>query len=238
MEHLQTPPHSERPYRLAAITDHSPNVFAAYELGAELQLLERGIDELGDLSTGIAYLRGAAVQFGRPWGIDISSWRTTTEGATKYDADGHLLTGWSAEYLERTYYLSFAAGARMIHNEAVNYRYPSGELNPLGEAARRFADFALRRHPDVGQPAVNVALLVDHFSGFDPKHGVNNQRSAVWYQDIPYSAGDHMIDNLLRVSYPGHWLHGLAPGASFANKEGAPRNVRPVSSAWRGSPSI
>ncbi len=208
-----------RPYQLAATTDHSANVFFAYELGISLQLLERGIDELGDLSTGIAFLRGAAGQYGKPWGVDISTWRSTNNGATSYDSNGRLRSGWSASYLERIYYLAFAAGAQVIHNEAATYRYPDGTLNPFGQATRRFADFALRRHTDVGRPTVNIAILTDHFSGFEPRHGTYNQANAVWYQDIPYSAGDHMTDNFLRLAYPGHELHGLAPGAPFANSK-------------------
>jgi hypothetical protein len=204
----------DRSYRLTAITDHSPNVFYGYEIGAELQLLERGIDELGDLSTGLAYLRGAARQYSRAWGIDLSTWRSTTNKATTYDAGGQLLGGWSAGYIERMYYLAFAAGAGVILNEAATYRTP--------EVTRRFADFAIRRHPDIGSPSVNLALMVDHFAGFDPKHGIHNQAEAVWYQDIPYSDGDRMIDNVLRAAYPGHWLHGLTPGAPFANGAGVP----------------
>lgn len=210
------------PFQTAAITDHSANVFYAYEMGVDLQMLERGIDELGDLSTGIAFLRGAAGQHGKPWGIDISTWRTTNNGATRFDESGRLRSGWSASYVERLYYLAFAAGAQVIHNEAVTYRFADGRLNPLGEVTRQFADFALRRHPDLGRPSVNVAILMDPVAGFEPKHGVHNQASAVWYQDIGYSSGDRMTDNFLKVAYPAHWLHGLAPGAPFANGRGEP----------------
>ena len=222
MQFLGRPLIDGPPYRLAAITDYNANVFSAYELGVELQLLERGVDELGDLSTGIAYLRGAARQHGKPWGIDISTWRSGNNGATRYDGNGRLRSGWSASYLERIYYLAFAAGAQIIHNEAATYRYPNGEVNPFGEVTRQFAEFALRRHPDVGQPTVPIAILTDHFSGFDTKHGVHNQASAVWYQDISYSSGDHMTDNFLKAAYPGHWLHGLTPGAPFADSSGVP----------------
>ena len=31
-----------------------------------------------------------------------------------------------------------------------------------------------------------------------------------------------MIDNVLKAAYPGHWLHGLTPGAPFANARGVP----------------
>lgn len=218
---LRRPPGPNSPW-LTALSVYVPNVAYAYELGAEWQMLERGLDELGDLPTGIAFMRGAGHQYGKPWGIDISNWRTSTNSATAYDSNGRLLGGWSASYIERLYYLSYAAGSNFIHNEAATYRRDDGTLNPLGLATKRFADFALRRHPDVGTPSVPLALLMDHLSGFDTKHGPYNQANAVWYQDIPYSNGDHMTDNFLRVAYPGHWLHGLTPGAPFADSKGIP----------------
>ena len=192
----------------------------------KLQLLERGIDELGDLSTGIAFLRGAARQYGRAWGIDCSSWRSSISSATNYSDTGVLQGGWSSSYLRRNYYAAFAAGARTIQNEAAIYRYPSGQLNPFGEVTKEFAGFALRRHPEVAQPIVSTAILIDHHAGFDPKHGVYNQSNSVWYQDIPYSGGDHMLDNFFRLAFPQHWLHGLAPGAHFADSAGVPNEAK------------
>ena len=225
MSYLRQPA-AERKYRLAAVTDYSPNVFYACELGVDLCLLERGIDELGDLSTGVAYLRGAASQYGRSWGIDLSSWRTSNEMATTYDYPAVLRGGWSASYLMRHYYAAFMSGARVIHNEAATYWYRDGRLNPFGEATQEFADFALRRHSNVGTPVVSTALLIDHFAGFDPRYGVYNQNTAVWYRDIPYSDGDYMLDNFFRLAYPNHWLHGLAPDAPFANSAGVPDRAR------------
>jgi hypothetical protein len=113
----------------------------------------------------------------------------------------------------------------VIQNEAATYSNPNGQLNPLAAATQVFADFALHRHPNLGSPVVSTAFLMDHDSGFDPKHGIYNQANAVWYQDIPYSSGDFMIDNLFRLAYPNHWLHGLTPGAPFANSAGVPNTA-------------
>ncbi|MBY0508261.1 MAG: hypothetical protein K2X03_30390 [Bryobacteraceae bacterium] len=219
-------PAAERNYLLAAVTDYAPNVYRTYEFGVDRQLLERGIDELGDLSTGLAFIRGAARQFGREWGVDFASWRTTTNSATRYNDAGTLLGGWSASYFRRNYFAAFAAGARTIQNQAVNYRYSNGALNPFGVANQEFADYALRRHPEVAQPLVSTAILIDHNSGFDPKHGLHNQSSAVWYQDILYSEGDYMMDNFFRLAFPNHWLHGLTPQAPFADRNGVPDEAR------------
>ena len=219
--YLQGAP-GQRPYSLAAVTDYSQNTFFAYEMGVDLCLLERSIDELADISTGVAFARGAAGQYNRQWGIDISTWRTSNGMATQFDSQGHLLGGWSPSYLKRHYYIAYMSGAQVLRNEATGYYQANGQLNPFGQANKEFADFALRRHPDVGRPAVPAALLIDHVSGFDPKHWVYNQSDAVWYGDIPYSAGDSMINNFLRLAYPNHWLHGLTPGAPFADSAGNP----------------
>jgi hypothetical protein len=217
--YLQQPP-THRRYRLASVTDYSPNVFQAYEMGVDLQLLGRGLDELGDLSTGIAYVRGASAQYDRPWGIDLATWRTGNNAATTYNAAGKLTGGWSAEYLRRHLYIAYMSGAQAIQIEASTYRSSNGQLNPFGQAALEFADFALHRHPNVVQPVRTAAFIIDPAAGFDPKHSAYDQAPYVWYRDIPYTTGDFMLDNLMRAAFPNHWLFGLAPGAPFANAAG------------------
>jgi hypothetical protein len=219
-------PASARKYHLAAVTDYAMNAFDAYDLGVDLCMTERGIDELADLSTGIAFLRGAAHQYGRPWGVDLSSWRTSNNAATQYDSRNVLIGGWSESYLARHYYAAFLAGANVLQNEAATYTNSKGDLNPFGQATQDFADFALRRHPDVGGATVTTAFLISSDAGFDPKHGAYNQANAVWYQDIAYNNGDFMIDNLLRTAFPNHWQHGLTPGAPFANAAGVPDTAK------------
>ena len=197
-------PAPARPCRLAAVTDYSPNAFDAYELGVDVGLLERGVDELGDVATGIAFMRGAGRQYDRPWGVDLSTWRTAADSATRFDADGKQTGGWSPSYLRRHMYAAYMAGAHILQIEPTVYYGADGSANPFGLTVKRFADFALRRHPDVGTPVVPTALMLDVHSGFDPKHGPYNQQHAVWYQDIAYSSGDFMIDNFLKLAYPDH----------------------------------
>jgi hypothetical protein len=217
-------PSTARACRLAAVTDYSPNVFDAYEFGVDVGLLERGVDELGDVATGIAFVRGAGRQYDRPWGIDLSTWRTAADSATRFADGGRQTGGWSPSYLRRHMYAAYMAGAHILQIEpTVYYALGGSTLNPFGRAVKEFADFALRRHPDVGTPVVPTALMLDAHSGFDPKHGPYNQRHAVWYQDITYSSGDFMIDNFLKLTYPNHWRHGTAPGAPFSTPRGYQR---------------
>jgi hypothetical protein len=215
-------PRSERACPLIAQTDYPANVAYAYAMGADIALLERSIDELSDISTGVAFVRGSSRQYDRKWGIDISTWRTSNNMATTFDSNGVLLGGWSPSYLRRHLYLSFMSGAHIVNLEPSLYYYSDGRLNPFGQMIKDFGDFSFRRHADVGRPVVPMALLVDFYHGFDPKHWLYNQYDAVWYGDIPYAPGDFMINNFLKVAYPDHAQHGLTPNAPFLNSSGAP----------------
>jgi hypothetical protein len=184
-------------------------------------LLERVIDELGDTSTGLAYMRGAGRLYDRPWGIDISLWRTAADSATEFSSSGRLIGGWSPSYIRRHLYIAYMGGAHILQIEPAVYYYSgTNQLNPFGQMMEDFAKFSLTRHPDVGAPVVPMALMFDFYSGFDTKHGLYNQADAVWYQDIPYSLGDYMINNFLKIAYPNHWLHGTTPNAPFSNSAG------------------
>lgn len=219
LSYFRQPPSSRR-YWLTSVTDHAPNAVYAYEMGADICLLERSIDELGDISTGVAFVRGAARQYNRQWGIDVSTFRTSNNLSTQFDDRENLLGGWSPSYIRRHYFIAYMSGAHIIKNEPTTYYKPFPQLDPFGRMNREFAEFALERHPDVGRTLVPTALLLDHYSGFDPKHWLYNQADSVWYQDIPYTAGDRMINNFFKLAYPNHWLHGLTPGAPFNDASG------------------
>jgi hypothetical protein len=214
-------PTAERGCRLASVSDYAPNTFYAFHMGVDVGLLERVIDELGDTSTGLAFMRGAGRLYGRPWGIDISTWRTSADSATEFDSSGRLTGGWSPSYIRRHLYIAYMGGAHIIQIEpTVYYLSGSSQLNPFGQMMKDFANFSLTRHSDVGAPVVPMALMFDFYSGFDTKHGPWNQYDAVWYGDIPYSSGDHMINNFFKVAYPNHWLHGTTPNAPFSDSGG------------------
>jgi hypothetical protein len=180
----------------------------AYDLGSDVVLLERNNDEISGLTPGLAMVRGAARQNGdKPWGIDFSTWRYWNRGPTAFDTSGRLVTGWSPSTFERHLYASFMAGADIVHNEAADYEtgaVAQQALNPLGVVVSEFADFALRRHPDRGEPEVSVAVLQDHMSGFEPRYGAFDRARQKWYRQNPYTPGDRMLEAVLDVAYPGY----------------------------------
>lgn len=191
----------------------------AYDLGSDIVLLERNIDEVSGMSPGLAMVRGAARQHAdREWGIDISAYRFWNGGPTTFDENGKLVTGWSPSMFERTMFAAYMGGADVILNEAINYGFGAGEkgLNPLGVVIRDFADFSLRRHPDRGIPEVPIALVQDHFSGYEPQFGEYDQTPRKWYRQNVYTPGDQMFSGLLDVAYPGYKSWGtIAPTAPW-----------------------
>jgi hypothetical protein len=182
----------------------------SYDMGADMVVLERNNDEIGDIQTGIGFVRGAARQYDRPWGIDISTWRAASQSATEYDGDLKLIGGWSPSYMRRHLYLAYMSGADMILNEGSVW-YNAGRLNPLGQTLQEVADFCLKRHPDIGKTVVPAALLIEFSHGFEPKFGRFSQSDYVWYWKIPYNNGDRMIHRLLEMFFPGYWKSGTLP---------------------------
>lgn len=190
----------------------------AFDLGSDAVLLERNIDEVSAISPGLAMVRGAARQHeDRDWGIDISTYRYWNGGPTSFDDNGRLVTGWSPSMFERTMFASYMAGADIILNEAANYGSGAADRgrNPLGAVVGDFAEFSTLRHPDRGVPEVPMALLQDHFSGFEPRFGEFDQVSRKWYGQTAFTAGDKMLSGLLDTAYPGHRRWGTITNAPW-----------------------
>jgi hypothetical protein len=216
----------QRGYKWMAVGDFAFSSQYGYDMGVDTMLLERNEDELTGITPGLAFLRGAAAQHGgKEWGFDISTWRYWNNGATVY-SNGNLVTGWSTATFKRDMYMTYMGGANIMHNEAADYTggAASGHtLNPLGETVQAFYNFAVTRHPNRGTPFVPMALVQEHYSGFEPKFGEWLQVSSKWYYANPYTQGDKMLSNLLGLIYPNYNKWGtLPPGApKVLNSDGS-----------------
>jgi hypothetical protein len=206
-------PASSRSVGLMAVNVYSFAAHYSYELGVDMAVLERTNDEIGDIQTGISFMRGAARQYDKPWGIDIATWRAAVQSPTIFDNNLKLVAGWSPSYFRRHMYLSYMSGANLVLNEAATY-YNNGQLNPLGQVVKEVADFSLKRHRSIGKPEVRTALLLDFEHGFEPKHGQYMQADYVWYGGIPYMDGDHMTHHFLNLLFPGYWKTGTLPAGA------------------------
>ena len=143
-----------------------------------------------NVQIAISFLRGAARQFGKRWGLDMSPWggsHTCGRGPTTYDQDGRHVAGVSASLHWFTWWSALLAGADFIKQQAAEvtfYRFPNptrfGPSNgdtdrsgfPLADN-HRCDDPGARGAPlsPVGTYASRLAELVRD-PGFDRGHPV------------------------------------------------------------------
>jgi len=181
----------------------------ACEWGCDVVGSEVG-ENINSIQAHIAFTRGAARQYGKPWLMDFSSWY----GPSIFDEDPRRTwgdnsgptNGHSLSLHLRTYYVSYMAGANIVVAEGgwlngFRSRTPGPDgalpLSALGQEMASFYRFT-RRHPDRGAPYAPIALLLpfDHgiYPGFGPK--------ATW-NAFPYTSGDQQILDTLNALFPG-----------------------------------
>jgi len=172
----------------------------------------------------VAVLRGAARQYGRPWGFCIAAWFRNS--VTTYDSpapdslrsSGGIFSGpfagHSVSLMERMLYLGYLSGGTFVQHESdafagsiwlENYgeqdRY---HISPLGLATRRWFEFT-RRHPDRGVPYAPFALMIDANHGWCPAE------DQVW-RAFPKTQGERAMEQITHLFFP--W------GFSTANERG------------------
>jgi len=200
-------------YRKANIMVHGAMLFGLhhyFDWGFQFVWLERGCG-LSNLQLGVAFLRGAARQYGgRLWGLDFSTHHPQRNQCTWYDQEGRRRGGWSESLMLRSWMVGFLSGANFVHEEGSNYTHwvfdEKGRfrLSLAGRYAKKFADFALRRHPERGRTYTPVAILLNYYHGFDARHGVSLRQPMVWGGKMPYTSADANISNTLELFFPGH----------------------------------
>lgn len=192
----------------SSINGHYCYQHYAGEWGADIVGSEVG-ENINSTQAHIAFTRGAARQFGKPWIIDFSSWY----GPSMYDEDPRKTwgeysgpdRGHSLSLHRRTYYVAYLAGANGVIAEGGWLNFfrsqqpdPDGTLplSRLGEEGARFYAFT-KRHPDRGIPYTPVGLLIDPLHGIYPGFGEKRAWNA-----FPYSPGDQRILNLWETFFP------------------------------------
>lgn len=178
------------------------------EWGCDIVGSETG-ENINSTQAHIAFTRGAARQYGKPWLIDFSSWY----GPSMYDEDpvkhwgkysgpdrGHSLS-----LHLRTYYAAYMAGADVVVAEGgwLNFfrsQQPAADgtlpLSTLGEQASEFYRFT-QRHPNRGIPYAPIALMIDFHHGIFP--GFGEKRA---WNVFPYTEGDQSILDAWELFFP------------------------------------
>lgn len=226
------------PVKRAAMALDGYRVFHhhAFEWGAQSVVAEIG-ENIPCTNLQLAFARGAGREYGKPWGLDLSSWfaGTVTDYAPCEDAlaaDVGPLSGHSLSLHKRYCYAAWLSGANflwfenpdlLVINEAVARRMagyddaplsPRWRLSPVGEVAERV--FQLAASKDRGVPYTPVAVIVDFAFGWSPAGCTPHQ---IWGR-LPLSEGDHMLDEFFNTIYPWN-----PPGVGWEGHQIGPRMV-------------
>uniref|UniRef100_A0A0G4HBR0 Beta-galactosidase trimerisation domain-containing protein n=1 Tax=Chromera velia CCMP2878 TaxID=1169474 RepID=A0A0G4HBR0_9ALVE len=145
-------------------------------------------ENINSVNVHLAFARGAARQFGKPWAVDFSPWYMgkvldfTEEGKSMWGEAGSPsgVGGHSLSLFKRAYWATFMAGAELLIAEAggVNWFLPGPseeetegkedflELSSLGEIGREFASTTRKSVlGGRGIPFVPVAVLLEQQHG-------------------------------------------------------------------------
>ena len=160
--------------------------------GIQCVIVERSNDDIEDLQTAVAFARGAARQYGKEWGIDLSLWWGVFYGCVP-DLNASLYT--------RHLWLSFLAGAQAYRIEGGGMHFgPNGP----GEVCKAVDAFGLiAKDLDRGVADVPVAVMLAPDHGWMTPAYWRTQNEAWNYARIPYRQGDRGIDGFFAAACPG-----------------------------------
>jgi len=186
----------------------------AFREGAAAAYAEVGSGDIPATPLQVAVLRGAARQYGRPWGYYIAAWYhnsvTTydTARAEGVESDDQMYTGpdagHSASLMERMLYQGYLSGATFVQHESDAFhgsiwvedygRKGNYRMSPMGAATRRWFDFT-RRHPDRGVAYAPFAVMIDANHGWCPAD------DQVW-RALPPTEGERAMSQVANLFYP------------------------------------
>ena len=164
--------------RSISVTGHSHYEAYAAEWGMALIGLELG-ENIAFTQSKLAFARGASRQWNRPWSVQVSPWfagSCTTNGPLRIEggyARG-LDAGHSLNFYWRMWLHAWFSGAAMVTPEnSISIFFENAEapwkLTSNGKKAAEFFRFT-QRH-ERGIPYTPVAVVLDHFAGYNAYQG-------------------------------------------------------------------
>ena len=177
-----------------------------FECGfSKMFILERVF--LGGIQIGVAFMRGAAKQYGRYWGMYLEIWdgkHYASRSYTRFDRNLKQVSGFTPSMLLRARLAAFFSGVHVnFMKAAYESHFAPGEgktlqQTPVAEDHKRLADFCLRKHPIRGETHTPVALLLETLHGWTP---VWAEEDKVWGA-MPFEEGDYMVSNFFDEAFP------------------------------------
>lgn len=213
--------------RTISITGHSHYEAYSGEWGSKVIGLELG-ENIAFTQSKIAFARGAARQWDKPFSIQVSPWfagSCTTSGPLRMETERYargLDAGHSLSFYKRMWLHSWFAGAALVTPEnsiAIFFDKsdPDWTLTEHGRAATEI--FETMQNHDPGVPYTPVAIVLDHYAGYNA------------YQGRPWgilesTPGDQETRDLFQ--------HQLFPGSDHIHNSADP--VNPEKSYLRPTP--
>lgn len=157
-----------------SVTGHSHYEAYAAEWGARLIGLEVG-ENIAFAQSKFAFSRGASRQWGIPWSVQVSPWMhgaVTTAGPLRVEngnARG-LDAGHSLSFYTRMWLHAWFAGAAMVTPEnslAIFFEPGEPKWRLTSHAERAKEVFAFMRDHDRGTPYTPIAVVLDHYAGYN-----------------------------------------------------------------------
>lgn len=170
----------------------SAHRFAEY--GLDCLMVERTNDDVEDIQTGVAFTRGAARQYGRQWGVDISLWWGPIYGCVQ---------DMEYSFHRRTLYASYFSGAQAYRLEGGHLFYNADQkkFNRIVDLFDEFGRFTQVVAP--GTPDVPVAVMLPADHGWITPPYWQASRTVWNYARIPYRQGQRALDGLFGLAFPG-----------------------------------
>ncbi len=164
--------------RTISITGHSHYEAYVGEWGSRVIGLELG-ENIAFTQSKIAFARGAARQWHKPFSIQVSPWFSgscTTNGPLRMEgtyARG-LDAGHSLSFYKRMWLHSWVAGAALVTPEnsiSIFFEkgHPDWTMTEHGRAA--VETFKTMQAHDPGVPYTPVAIVLDHYAGYNAYQG-------------------------------------------------------------------
>lgn len=198
--------------RNLSVTGHSHYEAYAAEWGAKLIGLEVG-ENIAFAQSKFAFSRGASRQWGIPWTVQVSPWMhgaVTTAGPLRMENGGArgLDAGHSLSFYTRMWLHAWFAGAAMVTPEnsiAIFFEPGEPKWRLTSHAERAKEVFAFMRNHDRGVPYTPIAVVLDHYAGY------NGYMAKPWGILKP-TAGDTEITDLFEEQlFPGTDLFHAPP---------------------------
>lgn len=182
---------------------HYAGEFGFDALGSEIG------ESINSYQLHVAFNRGAARQYHKPWYIDFSAWHhgyiTDYSEAKIWGSASGATNGHSMSLFERAFYMSAMGGVRYYVAEAgasiAFYNELDGngvyKLSPYGETCQKLNAFATK-YPDLGTAYTPFGIVLDYYHGSYPGFG-----GKLAFNYFKYNAGDNMSWNLMNLFFPG-----------------------------------